>query len=236
MDNLNISFFNRGLFCFIMIFIFGCDYYQSRNFKLAYEQNNCVEARKILLNTLKKDFNKYAPKFNLIHTYICEGDLLLAVKQASALLADDVENKFELYFIKAYLLGEMGEIDQALSNYQKALDIKNDKRVQQNMELLLKGSGAGKSGKNKKGKGKKNDKSQSDENSNGEDSDPERKDQGSSKDDSSNKDPKNEQSKKMSQQQIQKIMKEIDGDEKKIRSQGLKIKSKKGNESSGKNW
>lgn len=31
-------------------------------------------------------------------------------------------------------------------------------------------------------------------------------------------------------------MKEIDGDEKKIRSQGLKIKSKKGNESSGKNW
>lgn len=236
MCNLILNFLMKGFVLILASSFFGCDYYESRNFKLAYEQNNCIEARKILLNTLKKDFNKYAPKFNLIHTYVCEGDLLLAVKQATALLADDVDHKFELYFIKAYLLGEMGEIAEALSNYQKALDIKSDKRVQQNMELLLKGSGAGKSGKNKKGKGKKNDKSQSDENSDGEESDPERKDQGSSKDDSSNKDPKNEQSKKMSQQQIQKIMKEIDGDEKKIRSQGLKIKSKKGNESSGKNW
>ncbi len=214
----------------------GCDFLESRNFKKSYDQNNCIEARKILLNSLKRDFNRYAPKFNLIHTYICEGELVQAVKQATALLNDNADHKFELYFIKAYLQGEMGETEQALSTYQKALDIKTDLRVQQNMELLLKDSNSGKSGKNKKGKGKKNDKSQSDDTSEGDESDPERKNKGSADEDLSSKDPKNENSKKMSKQQIQKIMKEIDGDEKKIRSQGLKIKSKKGNESSGKNW
>ncbi len=223
-------------FVFLGLFLPACSYMESRNFYSAYKQSNCEEARKILLNSLKKNFDQYAPKYNLIHTYICSGELNLAIKQINALLVDDGVDKFELYFMKGYLLGETGDLELALGAYQDALDIRSDIKIKQNMELLLKGSKSGAKGKNKKGKGKKNDKSESDDDGKGDDSDPERKNKNPSDGDQSNKDPKNDSAKKMTKQQIQKIMKEIDGDEKKIRSQGIKIKTKKGGASDGKNW
>lgn len=213
-----------------------CNYLESRALKLAIEQQNCDQGKKIMLNALKKNLNNKVAKFNLIHTFLCSGDIPSALKQIDSLLLEQTGFEYELYYLKGFLLGETGEINEALASYQKALDLNQDVKIKQNMELLLKQQSSGKGGKGKKGKGKNQDQSQSEKNSEGKNEDPQRQSDQENSEPQNNKDPKNNQSKKMSQKQIQKIMKEIDGDEKKIRSQGLKIKTKKGNDSSDKDW
>lgn len=232
---IGLKSFRVASFLLAMLVVSGCNYLSSQAFKNALQTKNCEEAKSILLNTLRSDVNNEKADYNLVHAFVCSGDLAASIKQINALLKNKSPYAFELLFIKGYVLGEMGEIERALSAYQKALDIHSDLRIKENMELLLKESKSGKSGKKKKGKGNK-DQSETDKNEKGEQDDPEQKNNDSKESDPNDKDPKNNKSKKMSQKQIEKIMKEIDGDEKKIRSQGLKIKSKKGGGSNEKNW
>jgi tetratricopeptide (TPR) repeat protein len=220
----------------LFLILSGCDYFKGKNFESALKQKNCDQAKSILLNMLKENPSNFKPKYNLIYSYVCAGDLPSALKQVDVLLKEEKKYAFELYFLKGYLNGEIEELDEALASYQKALEIHADTRVKQNMELLLKQQGGGKSGKKQKGKGKKQEDSESDKNSDGSDSDSEKENKDPKSSKQKDQDPKDGNSKKMTQKQIEKIMNEIDGDEKKIRSQGLKIKDKKGSGSSGKNW
>lgn len=214
----------------------SCGYVDSRAFKMAIESKNCEEAKSILLSVLRKKSDNQDAAFNLVHTFMCAGDLVSAQKQVDALIRSKSPYLFELYFLKGYIAGEIGEVDDALLAYQKALDIKTDQKIKKNMELLLQDSKSGKSGKKKKGKGKKQKDSQTDKNSKDNENDPEQKNENPDPNKPSDKDPKDEQSKKMTKKQTEKIMKEIDSEEKKVRSQGLKIKSKKGGSQNDKNW
>jgi Ca-activated chloride channel homolog len=216
--------------------ISGCDYLVSRSFHKALELKNCEEAKNILLRSLSKNLNDNSAKYNLVHAFVCSGDLPSAIKQIDALLKSTTGYEFELNFLKGFLSGETGEIEQALRAYQNALDIKSDTKIKQNMELLLKQERSGKSGKKSKGKGKDQKDSESGDKSEDEQQDPQKDGKDKQKEEKKDKDAKDGKSTKMTQKQIEKIMNEIDGDEKKVRSQGLKVKSKKGNESSEKEW
>lgn len=220
---------------FVLSSTSGCDYIDSRSFKTAMEQKNCEDAKNILLRTLKRDRNNKEAEYNLVHAFACAGDFISAQKQVDTALLNESPYIYELNFLKGYILGEMGDVDEALMAYQKALEINPDIRIKQNMELLLKDQQSGKSGKKKKGKNKDKS-SESDKNSDEGDKNKDEENKKSNADQKNKQDPKENQSKKMTQKQIEKIMKEIDGDEKKIRSQGLKVKSKKGGPSNEKNW
>lgn len=214
----------------------GCDYLSSRNLKLSFDQKKCTNARDSLLNELKDNHKDAIANYNLSFYFICNEELPLAIEHIGSIIANGTPFEFELYFLKAFLLGKAGRIDEALLNYQYALEFKPANRdVKKNMELLLSGSKNGKGGKKSKGKGKQDKDSQADNNSKGANEDPER-DSKQKNDEQNNRDPKESKSKKMSQKQIEKIMKEINGDEKKIRSQGLKIKTKEGTGNNEKNW
>lgn len=235
---LKAKFINFALIISVSL-LSSCGYIESRSFKTALEQKNCLEAKNILLKSLKKDLNNDHAKYNLIHSFACAGDLDSANKQIDALLNEGSKYKYELYFLKGYILGEMGDIDEALMAYQNALDINADVKIKQNIELLLKDQQSGKSGKKKKGKNKKQKDSDPSDDQNDPNQDPEDQKQQNKDKKSSGEDQKKEsqkQPKKMTDKQVEKIMKEIDGDEKKIRSQGLKIKSKKGGQNNEKNW
>lgn len=233
---INLSTYLRICILLGLVATIGCDYLVSRSFNKALELKNCDEAKNILLNAIKKNLNDINSKYNLVHSFVCSGDLPSAIKQIDALLKEPTSYKFELNYLKGFLLGELSEVEQALGAYQKALDIKSDKKIKQNMELLLKQEQSGKSGKKSKGKGKDKDDSEAGDQSEGEQQDQDKDSKNKDSKDKKDKDPKDSKSNKMTQKQIEKIMNEIDGDEKKVRSQGLKVKSKKGNESSDKEW
>ncbi len=226
----------KTVLIFLVLSTIGCGYFESRAFRVAIEQKNCDIAKNLLLRSLKKDLNNQSAQYNLAQTFVCSGDLVSALKHIKILLKNNSAFQFELLYLQGFILGQTGEIDDALSSYQRALDIRSNIEIKQNMELLLKNSKSGKKGKKKKGKGKNSDKSQADKNADGEQKDPKRESKDPRSDSQSQQDPKNNKSQKMSQKQIEKIMKEIDSDEKKVRSQGLKIKSEKGGSSSEKNW
>lgn len=235
------AFFLKFISTFLLvtiatIYLTHCSFIDSRTLKMALEKKSCEEAKVLLLEELKTNINSLKPQYNLIHAFMCSGDLVSAQKQIDTLLKTESPLIFELFFLKGYILGEIGEIDEALLAYQNALEVRSDPRIKENMELLLKASKSGKSGKKKKGKGKKQEESESDKNSEGDEEDPDKKNDNPDLNKPSNKKPKDNQSKKMSQKQTEQIMKEIDGEEKKVRSQGLKIKSEKGSSNNDKNW
>lgn len=212
----------------------SCDYLKLRSIAKDLENQNCESARKKVLNALRDEKNIEAYEYNFIHVLLCEQQRERAFKQMDYLLKQDTPYKFQINFIKAYVLGELGEIDQALQAYQKALYYRPDVRVKQNMELLLK-QNPGKGDKKKSGKESSEqgqDSQSSDKDSNGSKK-PQEPDL--SEHDEKEQQQESQQKKELSEKQVEQIMKEIDNDEKKVRSEGIEIKKSQG-QKSDKNW
>ncbi|MCO5114598.1 MAG: hypothetical protein M9899_10565 [Bdellovibrionaceae bacterium] len=238
-QNKAVSVFS--LFILLMS-LTSCDYLRLRSVNKDLENKNCESARDKLLKGLKQNPDSMAYQYNLIFVSLCEENAGRALKQMDYVLSMEGEGaetsysqesySFATLFLKAYVLGEMGDVDEALAAYQEALVYRpTDIKVKQNMELLLQ-SNSGKSKKKKKG-GKDSDSASANE-------EQEKGDKQADKIDQSEKDEKklqeeSQQKKPLSEKQIEQIMKEIDGDEKKVRSQGIEIKKSKGQKSE-KNW
>lgn len=216
-----------------IFFLTSCSYIDTRSVNHLLKSEDCQSAKYLLLELLKKEPRSFKHSYNLIHSFLCQGELEQAKKQVDILLLAETPFQSELLFLKGFILGELGQTLKALKTYQKALDIRPDIKIKQNMELLLK-----KSKKGKKGKKSKKDKSEGQDSSG---------DQGSQSEDQQNpqnnpseapneKEDQSSQDKKwMTKDQVEKIMKEIEANEQKVRSKGMRIKSKGKNES-GKNW
>ena len=215
-------------------FLTSCGYIDVRNVNRFLKSEDCQSAEYLLLELLKKEPQSFKYSYNLIHSFLCKGELEQARKQVDVLLSANTPHKYELFFLKGFILGELGQTSEALATYQKALDIKPDVKIKQNMELLLKRSKQGKKGKKSQKNKSEGQESSGDQGSNAEDK-PSPKSQPSN-DNNENDDSSSQEKKRMTKDQVEKIMKEIESNEKKVRSKGVRIKSKKGGESSGKNW
>lgn len=223
----------RLFFLFGFLMLTSCEYWHLRSVTRDLKNKNCDHAKETTLKMLRSS-ESLVHHYNLIYVSLCEENLDRALKQMDYVISKQGSGfDFEALFLKAYVLGEMGNVDEALATYQEALVFKpTDIKIKQNMELLLQ-SNSGKSQKKKKD-GKGDDSSNPDEKQEkGEDKKPSDADQ--TEHDEKQQQQESQQKKSLSQQQIEKIMKEIDSDEKKVRSQGIDIKKSKGQKSE-KNW
>lgn len=210
----------------------GCDYLRLRSINKNIEKQNCAEARQKTLEGLKKSPASDQYHYNLIHVLLCEQSVDKALKQMDYVLSLE-QSRFEYptLFLKAYVLGQVGEVHPALETYQKALAFKPEIKIKQNMELLLQSNAGKDQQKSKDGKGE--DDSNPDDKKKEQDKKDSKADE--SEHDESQQQKESQQKKNLSEKQIQQIMKEIDSDEKRVRSQGVEIKKSKGQQSE-KNW
>lgn len=151
---------------------------------------------------------------------------------AAELARSDKELQFDAYFDWALAATKKGDIDQALSAYQKALAIHPDSiEVKTNIELLWKGQG--------QGKGKSNDSKSGDKNKNKKDSQGDQnknkdKNQSQQQQQPQHQQPKPFRSKDLSRQEVRKILEEIKNQEQSIRAKEYDRKSKEPGD--GKDW
>lgn len=210
----------------------SCEYVRLRSIGRDLAKQHCESAKNKTLSALKN--TKYPERYhyNLIHVFLCEEKVDLALKQTDYVLSlSDSPYRFPALFLKGYLLGQIGDVDLALDSYQQALQYQGDIKIKQNMELLLQ-QNQGKSKKKDKD-GKQQDSEKPDESKKDED----KKDQSANQTEHDEKQQQEESQKQknLSEKQVQQIMKEIDNDEKRVRSQGIDIKKGKG-QKSDKNW
>lgn len=210
----------------------SCEYVRSRSIGRDLTNLHCESAKNKILEALKNTKHPEKYQYNLIHALLCEEKIEQALKQSDYVLSlSNSGYEYPTLFLKGYLLGQIGDVDKALDSYQKALVYKADIKIKQNMELLV---------QQNKGKSKKKDKSGKDKNSDRpEDSkkDEDKKDQGknTSEHDEKQEQQESQKQKNLSKKQIEQIMKEIESDDKKVRSQGVDVKESKG-QTSDKNW
>lgn len=215
----------------------GCEFFRIQAVNKMMDNAECDQARIHLLKYIKSKPEALAYNYNLVFAFLCQKDDENALKQMNILLQQvDGQPRFNLLFLKGWLLGETGKVEPALMAYQEALEIvPASKEVKQNMELLLSENKSGTGGKKSKG-GKSGDKQdQKDKDSKGDESSEKNDPSNSQKSENSDDGKAGQKKKKMSSKQIEKIMKEIESNESKVRAKGLKVESK-GSDDSGKDW
>ncbi|UOF01390.1 tetratricopeptide repeat protein [Bdellovibrio reynosensis] len=154
---------------------------------------------------------------------------LASYKEAEtlALKEQNQELVFMARFNQAQLLGKAKRIDEALSLYQKALEIiPTSKEVKTNIELLTQGEGGGNGGENQKDQKDQSGDQQKDQNKDGQgdqnkdkEQDQEQKDEKKEMKQSPKYKPRPFQGKELSEADVKKILGELKQQEEKIRAE-----------------
>ncbi len=190
-----------------------------------------------LINEPRLGVSRYSLAFSLLSAEQHKE----AIQELDALITEQTSQKnlFKVYFAKAVVYSLIGELEKALDFYQKCLYIQSDSvEVKTNIELLFgggDGEGEGKSNRSKLSKKK-------DKESKAGEGDKEKKEQDEKSKDATEKEKKDSEKKKnLSPQDIERILKELKQQEKKIRSQSYQQNTKgdedkKSKKEGGKPW
>lgn len=240
---------------FFSLVIFGCgaeqevqNFYKNNmaaqkiNKKLQTKKPlNTDEAKKVqnlLQSTLTESFEEESVVyFNLGLSYELAGDTERARKSYGQSLLKAPSSQSKIRFLSHYNLGRLNgsekKIDEALKEYQKALDIHpQSKEVKTNIELLLqKQSKSQKSDKQKEDQKKDNKDKKSNGNKQKEKN--KQQSQGKNKKDEPRQ-PKEFKSKELSRKDVEKILEELKNQEQKIRAKNYNKKVKE--KSNEKDW
>jgi Ca-activated chloride channel family protein len=188
-------------------------------------KENWPEANRELSEGIVEDSSSAELYYNLGQTYEENQEFEKALQsyKKSAELASDPDLKYQAHFNSARLLGEQKQIEEAIEEYQSALDQKPDSiEAKTNIELLLSQGGGGGSGGDKKDD-KKGDKSQSGNQEKQEDSEGDKKQKEQPKDkpgdgEKKKPQPKPFQSQELSQQEVKNILDELRRQEEQVRA------------------
>lgn len=185
-----------------------------------------TEAQKRLLNSLKENPRNDIARLNLGVSFVQLGDFEKALKEFKTVdsFASESEAKFLARYNIGRVLQEQKKVPEALTAYQKALEIKSDSiETKTNIELLLNQQGGG------QGSGDSQKQPQDGENQNQGQGQDQPQPQGQNQNDQQKKQPQD-----LSQSDIEKILEELKSQEQKIRA--LEFGNKPKENENGKSW
>ncbi len=192
-------------------------YRRNRDGVEKYKAKSYYQAHQEFLRGLEDDPLNFALHMNMGLTFEANEEWAKAeqvYKGVLGMLPGDAPRRFEVLFNLANVQAKNKKIDEALANYQAALEIQPDSQeVKTNIELLWQGGGGEGEGESKDQQGQDQKESKDGQGK------PEEKDKGQSPQQPKKQQPKPFNSENLTPQDVKKILDEIKNQEQGIRAQ-----------------